>query len=233
MGTPFFSNQFLFVFVLIGGEWRLNMSIKYYIENIRKEFEDRDLILISNEYTNCFSELFFTCNKHPEVGIQSVSYTKFRNNNQGCKRCGSLKRSEKRRITENQAKLQVNKLGLIYIELIIIDGETNVQFECPKHLNKGIQTITWTHLKEAKYGCKYCVGKGRTTEDFIKIMKDLNPNIEILGEYKGTEENIKCRCGVDNHIWYPIPRGLLYGQGCPICGIESTRFKRTKNITIL
>jgi len=205
-----------------------NKIFKPEYEKIKQEFKKRDLTLISEEYIDCKSELSFICNKHIEAGLQSVSYDRFKNRNQDCKVCGSLKRNVKRRITVDMVMPIIDKLGLIFVDLILIDGETNIQFMCNNHLGKGIQTITWTHLKESKYGCRYCAGKGRTTEDFINIMRDIHPTIEVLGEYIHTEVPIECRCKIDGHVWSPIPRSLINKQGCPVCGIESTRFKRTK-----
>ena len=68
-------------------------------------------------------------------------------------------------------------------------------------------------------GCPKCSGKAKkTTEEFIKEMKIINPNIEILGEYKGCGKPIKCKCLIDDHEWYPLPDNLLQNHGCPKCG---------------
>ena len=83
-------------------------------------------------------------------------------------------------------------------------------------------------------GCKKCGYKKngesfkKTTEQFIKELKKINSDIEILGEYKSNGEKIKCRCKIDNKIWYARPRDLLNGHGCPKCGIKSNVEKRSK-----
>ena len=68
-------------------------------------------------------------------------------------------------------------------------------------------------------GCLKCSGKmQKTHEEFIKEMNEINPNIEILGEYVNSSTNIKCRCKIDGHEWTPKPHNLLsLGQGCPKC----------------
>ena len=75
-------------------------------------------------------------------------------------------------------------------------------------------------------GCQKCYNKRRgnslksTHEKFIEkfYVKNKNfKNIEILGEYNGNKKPIKCKCKIDNHIWYPTPTHLLEGQSCPKC----------------
>ena len=71
-------------------------------------------------------------------------------------------------------------------------------------------------------------GKKKTHQEFIKELEQLNPNIEILSEYKSTHTKIKCRCLIDGNIWEAEPSKLLNGRGCPICG-QNKRIKcRTK-----
>lgn len=61
-------------------------------------------------------------------------------------------------------------------------------------------------------------GKNRrkTTEQFKKELKEISPNIEIISEYKGTENKIWCRCE-NGHEWEAFPNNLLKGNGCPYC----------------
>ncbi len=67
--------------------------------------------------------------------------------------------------------------------------------------------------------CPMCSGKARkTTEYFKKEIKEINPNIEILGEYINSSTKILCKCKIDGHEWSPIPDNLLQKHGCPKCG---------------
>ena len=67
-------------------------------------------------------------------------------------------------------------------------------------------------------GCPKCAGKNKTTEDFKQELEKINSDIEVLGEYKGSNKKIKCICKIDNNIWFATPSDLLKGTGCPICG---------------
>ena len=64
--------------------------------------------------------------------------------------------------------------------------------------------------KNRKNGCPECAKKSlsKSHEDFISDLKDINPDIEILGKYKNINTKIQCKCK---------KCGYLYG----LC-IEST-----------
>ena len=73
-------------------------------------------------------------------------------------------------------------------------------------------------------GCPICGNKtisnklSKSHDDFINEMKEINPNIEILGEYINNSTKIKCRCRLDGFEWYAIPNNLTSKeQGCPKC----------------
>lgn len=58
------------------------------------------------------------------------------------------------------------------------------------------------------------------------LMSKINPDIEILGDYKSVNQNIKCRCKKCNTIWNPKPHHILNGHGCPICNqIKGSKVK--------
>ena len=48
-------------------------------------------------------------------------------------------------------------------------------------------------------------------------MKRVNPNIEILGEYKNAATKILCRCKKDGYVWEGTPNAICHGVGCPKC----------------
>ncbi len=107
---------------------------------------------------------------------------------------------------------------------------TLINFICQRHQDKGVQQISWSHFKSATKICKYCCGKNKSTMDFKKELHLISPMIEVIGEYKGSEFPILCRCKIDGNEWSPIGRSLLYGNGCPVCGENSRRIKRKKTI---
>ena len=75
------------------------------------------------------------------------------------------------------------------------------------------------------YGCPNCTHSRRkkTHEEFIAQLKNINPNIEILGKYLGSKHKIECRCKVCNNKWSTTPDHLLHGTGCIECQTKKPR----------
>lgn len=68
------------------------------------------------------------------------------------------------------------------------------------------------------HGCPRCSGKEHyTTESFKEKLKEINPNIEVIGEYVNNRTKIKCRCLIDGYEWNAKPAHLLHGGGCHMC----------------
>ena len=58
-----------------------------------------------------------------------------------------------------------------------------------------------------------------TKEQFIENVKIKNPkanDMEIIGEYTGVNNPIKCKCKIDGYEWSPIAYSI-YRSGCPVC----------------
>lgn len=66
------------------------------------------------------------------------------------------------------------------------------------------------------YGCPKCVGRHKTTEEFKQEISQINPDIEIIGEYVNSYTMISCRCKICNETWSAKPTNLRY-TGCPHC----------------
>lgn len=72
--------------------------------------------------------------------------------------------------------------------------------------------------------CKKCYFKRERLErtkplnDVIEDIKRINNNIELCGNYTGTNKKTEFKCLVHNKIFYSTPRHILRGQtGCPEC----------------
>ena len=77
------------------------------------------------------------------------------------------------------------------------------------------------------------MGKRITNEEFIKRMKDVNPNILIQSEYLGSHSYIKCKCLRDNNIWEALATNLLSGKGCPRCSFDKHQRTNAEYIKLL
>ena len=66
--------------------------------------------------------------------------------------------------------------------------------------------------------CPICNGSAKKKqEEFENELHMVNPNIRIIGEYKGLNKKISCMCLKDNHEWEALPSNLLRNHGCPFC----------------
>lgn len=61
------------------------------------------------------------------------------------------------------------------------------------------------------------MGKKKTHEEFLLELYDINPDVDILGEYVDSKTHLKCRCKLCKTIYDSTPSNLLQGYKCKIC----------------
>ncbi len=60
----------------------------------------------------------------------------------------------------------------------------------------------------------------RTNEEFISIMQDINPDIELVGVYTKAQDRIDVKCKICGHKWNPKAYYLTQGLSCPHCSAK-------------
>lgn len=86
------------------------------------------------------------------------------------------------------------------------------------------------------HACPKCSGRAKKEHDtFVKEIRDINPNITILGEYKNSQTKLKCKCTIDGYEWNVKPNVLLNGHGCPMCAgnIKKTHKEFVEQMSII
>ena len=79
-----------------------------------------------------------------------------------------------------------------------------------------------------KCGIKKCsLSKTKTHSNFIEELRLVNPNIELLEEYTGSNNKILCKCKVCGHVWNASPGRLIRDRGCPKCGLIRRSISQT------
>lgn len=136
-------------------------QIKYEIENIRKEFENRKLLLVSEKYISISENLEFICLKHKEKGTQTVQYANFKNVITPCKPCSR----ENAKITAKENSLIKKKaIELNYSDISFSLNRRNIEayieFICNKHKEEGKQKIERKKVLSDHFHCKYCFKAG-------------------------------------------------------------------------
>ena len=151
----------------------------------------------------------------------------------GCPMCGKKSRIIKQTKSYDQFVKEVKQIHS-NIEIIgkYKNSTTKIQCICIKHNHK-FEMLPSNILKGE--GCSICSTQRRAEsrrkkhDQFVSQMQNINPNIMIIDEYKGSKIKIKCKCLIDNNIFYAQPSNLLSGCGCPVCKIS----KGEKNISNL
>lgn len=145
----------------------------------------------------------------------------------GCPKCaGNIKKTHKEFVKELNS---INE----NIEIMSRYKNDGVKVLCRCKIDNHEWEATPNNLLRG-YGCPKCGELRRINlrtkkhSEFIKELKLVNPNIEVLSEYSRSDKKIKCRCKIDSHEWEALPSSLLYGQGCPECGISRSAKARTK-----
>lgn len=129
----------------------------------------------------------------------------------GCSRCAKHESYSSEYFKEMVFNINPN------IELLSEYLGNQVTIKCKCNID-GYEWSTYpTHLLSG-IGCAKCAGVAtKTTQEFIDELSNINPYIEVIGEYKGNKCGITCKCKIDGHIWNPSPNSLLVGRGCPKC----------------
>ena len=65
----------------------------------------------------------------------------------------------------------------------------------------------------------------KSTDEFISEVRNVNPNVEIIGGYNGSDEYIHARCRICGREWHPKAYNLLHGHGCPKCSLNPPKRK--------
>ena len=147
----------------------------------------------------------------------------------GCLKCYNNRRGENKKITHDEFVDRMKKINN-NIEILGEYKGSHTKIKCKCKIDGHEWEATPNSLLKGQ-GCPKCGIKSRvekrnkTTEYFINELKEINKNIEVLGEYINDRTKIKVRCKKDGHEWEVRPNSLLHGYGCPKCN-ESKGEKR-------
>ena len=110
-----------------------------------------------------------------------------------------------------------------------IDTRTKIKCVC------AIDGYEWDVLPNSLLrgcGCPMCAGTNKKSQnEYIELLKVINSNIEVVGEYVNAKTSILHRCKICNSHWSSTPHNILRGTGCPVCneshGERSVRYYLT------
>jgi very-short-patch-repair endonuclease len=164
------------------------------------------------EYKNSQTKVKIICPEHGEFEQSPNSHLQ----GAGCPKCGG---SEK--LTTNEFIIQAkekhgNKYN--YSQVEYINNKTKIKIICLEHGEFEQQPSN--HLQEA--GCPKCVGKNKTTEEFIKEAKEVHRNKYDYSQVEYIDAKIKVKIICQEHgLFKQTPHAHLSGRGCAKCGYSS------------
>lgn len=125
---------------------------------VKSMFDKKELDLISREsdYINGKSKLKFICNYHKEKGIQTTTLDSLRSSKHCCN-FGAIEH------VSNIRRFDIEKVKSLFVERGYIpkfdtyeNNQIPIPFMCEKHMNAGIQYVSYANLQQGQRGCKVC-----------------------------------------------------------------------------
>lgn len=173
------------------------------------------------EYNGIDTKVCIVCPAHGEYYQTPYHHI----NGCGCPKCAGNKKSNTEEFIEKAKKIHGDKYDYSKVEYIGTD--IKVCIICQVHGEFWMTPSN--HLKGS--GCPKCVGKNKTTEDFIKECNNKHKNKYDYSKtvYNGAFNKVCVIC--PEHGEFNItPHDHLQGRGCPICGTQKQSEKQRKCI---
>lgn len=187
-----------------------------YKEFIQRLKEKTDTIIPVSEYIGWGKPMTYrclVCGNEWEVSEASRFYYGF-----GCPKCGDKMKSIKQLKTHDQF---VNEMMNISPNIKIIgkykNARSKIECEC---LIDGYHWFATPDNLLRGTGCPKCSGRVQSTEIFKERLKNIQPYIEVVGEYVNNSTKINCICHLHNFKFKSTPQNLLDGKGCKYCKSE-------------
>ena len=73
------------------------------------------------------------------------------------------------------------------------------------------------------------MGTRKTHEQFVDELSRKNIKVDVLEQYVNSSTPITCRCQICGLEWKARPANLLFGYGCPACGIKKAADSQRKD----
>ncbi|QFJ53779.1 zinc-ribbon domain-containing protein [Pseudobutyrivibrio xylanivorans] len=188
-------------------------------EQLLRELEEKNPnIKLLGDYVGNHTPIKAMCKKHGVIW-ETTPGSLLRGS--GCKICRQERIAKSQRISTEEFKRIVEDKNP---NLIILgkyqNNRTKIKVKC-KRCNTISHTLPYTILNGI--GCSKCGREAqantrrKSTESFIQELYNVNENIEVIGEYTKSSDNISVRCKKCGFVWNPEASSLLLGFGCPKC----------------
>lgn len=188
---------------------KLRRKITYNL--VRAEFNERGYELLSTEYVNNSTKLQYICPKHRDKGVQGITFGNFISG-KGCPYCANRVRKTQEEYENELAQKKPNiKVIGKYVGL-----KVKIEHEC--RICGHRWEVLPDNMLHMPNGCPKCGKRAPLTQnEFIAKVYEINPNIQVIGEYKNHASKILFKCLCCDKEWQARPNNILNGKGCPYC----------------
>lgn len=177
-----------------------------YVEKVKNINPNIEVL---GKYTNSITKILHKCRID---GYEWSAYPCHILRGSGCPECAGLKKKTHEEYIEELAEINPN------IEVIgkYININTKILHKCK--IDGYEWDITPYCVLKMGQGCPKCFGNiKKTQEEYIAQVAEINPNIEVLGDYIDYHTKILHKCKIDGCEWCATPANVLRGTGCPKC----------------
>lgn len=200
-----------------------NKTVESIIQKFREVHGDEYDYSLIKEYKKNSIELPIICHKKDEFGEEhGIFYQCYtvHTKGHGCPICSNNKRLNNEIFLKKVSRIHKGKYQ--YPNLDIHNNRDKIKIICPIH-GEFEQSVS-SHLNGQ--GCPKCVGKNKTTEEFVeelrKIFGDKYDYSKV--KYENAKKKVTIICKKHGEFTAK-PNNLLFGKGCPICNESSLERK--------
>ena len=197
-----------------------------------EEFVDRvskvnPNITIVGEYKDAREKVKCRCVCGHEWETMACSLT----SGKGCPKCGIVKIAVKRRKSHDAFVEQVNNINPnITVIGRYVNMHTKVECEC----QCGHRWFPLAMDIARGAGCPKCglisrvAKRTKPHEQFVEEVRNINPDITVVGTYKNSTTKIEFRCK-EGHKWITTPNNVLSGSICLTCANIQSSLRQRKS----
>jgi predicted DNA-binding protein YlxM (UPF0122 family) len=187
--------------------------------------EGRQLEMIG-EFTTVATKTLFCCLKDG-CECKWMVYPSQILNGHNCPRCTNREKYTQERFDAFLAKYHPNTIRIGEFKDITTPtsfccticgyGKDGTWFKCPNNF-----TAKRKHRKN-RHICPRCNGQEKYThESFVAKLAETNPNLRVIGEYKGHDNPVELECLLCGHMWInnapsSVIMSIKHRTSCPAC----------------
>lgn len=199
---------------------------------LKKANEINPYIKLLEPYKNLTTRMQCICTKHNKKTSKTMQEIL---KGQGCRECGKEKLSEQHFYDIEEIKDKINVFNP-HVKLLNYNGITEfADCYCEKH-DKYFKKYPKTMI-DKKSGCSECYAEnlresqGMGIEEFKKRLKQIHPDVEVIGEYVNNNTATDLYCKKHNCYFSLTPSAMLSRWSC--CDKSRVTYKEENMCSLL